>query len=317
MMLSTKLDDWNHEQLDVMDMIGNTRGNEKYEFHVPDEFLKPHHQENRFYREKYIREKYEERGFMQRTRKPPTQNPTPLPPPPPQLGKKSKNGPASNIGMIEFIGYINVTLVRGENLLRMGFHGSDGETNPYAKLQLGGQMVQSKVAHNTCDPEWEETMMLCWDGIEELHLDVFSSDEHMGGHTLPLLYLLDEEAARVTSDSIASQRSGGGGDSVISACPDLGSISETGEDSGEEVEGGEEGREEGREEGGRRETNSVLLGDTERGKKGKDGTMYLQLEHRDTTKVGKKTMGLKTKTKRAARGSVFRPREATGGIMVK
>jgi len=47
MMLSTKLDDWNHEQLDVMDMVGNTRGNEKYEYHVPDEFLKPHHQEDR------------------------------------------------------------------------------------------------------------------------------------------------------------------------------------------------------------------------------------------------------------------------------
>lgn len=151
-------------------------------------------------------------------------------------------------------------------------------------------------------------MMLCWDGVEELYIDIFSSDEHMGGHTLPLLYLLDEEAARVRSDSISTRSAGG--DSVISACPDLGmgSISEDQEET-ESNEGGGKGK--------RGVTSSVLLGDNGDKKNGKDGTMFLQLEHRDITKVGKKTMGVKTKAKRAARGSVFHPREATGGVFVR
>jgi len=40
--------------------------------------------------------------------------------------KKNKDGIGSNVGMIEFIGYINVTVVRGENFLRMGYKVSEG-----------------------------------------------------------------------------------------------------------------------------------------------------------------------------------------------
>mmetsp|Transcript_15334 Transcript_15334/g.28644 ORF Transcript_15334/g.28644 Transcript_15334/m.28644 type:complete len:483 (+) Transcript_15334:195-1643(+) len=294
-MLSTKLDDWTQEQLDVMDAIGNTRANERYEFHVPDEFPKPHHQEDRYYREIYIREKYEQQAFIQKTRKPPKQNDTPFPPPPPDVKFAKKKQMSMTAGMVEFIGYINVTLVKGENLLRMGYKGSDENTNPFCVLQLGNQKVQSKVCNNSSSPEWGETMMLCWDGIEELHLDIFSSDEHMGGHTVPLLYLLDEEADR--NDSMSSARKE---DSVISNCPDLGSITEEGE------------------EGARSDstTSDKLLGSKDL-KKTEDGSMWLPLEHRDTSKLGKKTMGVKTKTKRVARGSVFSPRAATGGIVVK
>ena len=226
-MLSTKLDDWTQEQLDIMDAIGNTRANERYEFHVPEEFPKPHHQEDRYYREIYIREKYEQQAFIQKTRKPPRQNETPFPPPPPDVKMNKKKQQSMTVGMVEFIGYINVTLIKGESLLRMGYKGSDENTNPFCVMQLGNQKVQSKVCQNSSSPEWGETMMLCWDGIEELHLDIFSSDEHMGGHTVPLLYLLDEEADR--NDSMSSTRKD---DSVISSCPDLGSITEEGEEGG-------------------------------------------------------------------------------------
>ncbi|GMH63031.1 hypothetical protein TL16_g03612 [Triparma laevis f. inornata] len=289
-MLSTKLDDWTQEQLDIMDAIGNTRANERYEFHVPEEFPKPHHQEDRYYREIYIREKYEQQAFIQKTRKPPRQNETPFPPPPPDVKMNKKKQQSMTVGMVEFIGYINVTLIKGESLLRMGYKGSDENTNPFCVMQLGNQKVQSKVCQNSSSPEWGETMMLCWDGIEELHLDIFSSDEHMGGHTVPLLYLLDEEADR--NDSMSSMRKD---DSVISSCPDLGSITEEGE------EGGSGGK------AGRSTTSDQLLASSG-GKKKEDG---------DTSKLGKKTMGVKTKTKRVVRGSVFSPRAATGGIVIK
>ena len=54
-MLSTKLDDWTNDQLDNMDIIGNTRSNTTFEFHVPDIWGKPHPDEDREYRELYIR----------------------------------------------------------------------------------------------------------------------------------------------------------------------------------------------------------------------------------------------------------------------
>ncbi len=305
-MLSTKLDDWNHNQLDSMDAIGNIRANEKFEFHVPDDFPKPHAQEDRYYREQYIRKKYEQAAFVPLARKPPMQNPTPFPPPAPSLKDALKKDSNKNIGMVEFIGYVNVKLLRGENLLRMGFKGVDEQTNPYAVLQLGGQKVSSKVCSNTCNPLWDENVMLCWDGVEELHVDIFSSDEHMGGATMSLLYLLEEEEG----DRKLSMGSSRGDDSVISAVPDLSKIEEDDED--------EDGDDDGDSDKKRKETDSVLLGNQfADGEAKNDDSMWLPLENRDVTKVGKKTMGVKTKGKRVARGSVFKPRQATGGICLQ
>ena len=56
------------------------------------------------------------------------------------------------------------------------------------------RQVKSKTVHGTVDPHWNEEMMLCWDGMAPLTLDVFSSDEHMGSVAVPLDFLLDEES---------------------------------------------------------------------------------------------------------------------------
>lgn len=83
-MLSAKLDDWTHEQLDVMEVMGNTRSNSTYEYHVPSMWGKCHPDDEREYRELYIREKYEKKSFMQKERKPP-------------LKKKEPCGPSKQI----------------------------------------------------------------------------------------------------------------------------------------------------------------------------------------------------------------------------
>jgi len=52
-------------------------------------------------------------------------------------------------------------------------------------------------------------------------------------------------------------------------------------------------------------------------KNNSEDCLYLSLEHRDIAKIGKtgsSSKGVKSKGKRVARGSVFRPREATGGV---
>jgi len=141
--------------------------------------------------------------------------------------------------MVEFIGYLTINLLRAEHLLSMGVTAS--KTNPYCVLQLGGQKVTSKVATDTTNPVWKEKVMLCWDGVAELHVDVFSSDEHMGGGTLGLSYLLDAEADddndNDDDDSLDGCSPGGRGgksDSVNSQFPDLGSIGESPEDGSED-----------------------------------------------------------------------------------
>ena len=109
----------------------------RYEFHVPELWQKPHHDEEREYRELYIREKYEREGFIQKTRKPPKQKLAPSPPPPELLPKDLKkkqhsfpgrgsnssknNSPLnspSNIGMVEYIGYVSITLQVSERCER-------------------------------------------------------------------------------------------------------------------------------------------------------------------------------------------------------
>jgi len=59
-MLSTKLDDWTHDQLDNMELTGNTRSNANYEYHVPELWGKPHPEDEREYREMYVGERSRE-----------------------------------------------------------------------------------------------------------------------------------------------------------------------------------------------------------------------------------------------------------------
>jgi len=160
-------------------------------------------------------------------------------------------------------------------------------------LQIGGQKVKSKTVHGTVSPHWDEELMLCWDGIESLTVDIFSSDEHMGCASLPLDFLLDEEDE--DGEGGASEKL-----SVNSNLPDLGRIGEEGEEDEDDIE------------------DDTLLGNqTKSGeKKGANTNLFLPLESRDVNKVGKKVKGLKSTARKIGRGSVFNPRQASGGVYI-
>ena len=209
----------------------------------------------------------------------------------------------ANIGMVEYIGYVKITLLHAVNLLSMGFKKNDDQqTNPFVIMQIGSQKVKSKTIHGTIDPHWNQEMMICWDGIESLTLDVFSSDEHMGCATLPLDFLLEEEGDE------------GGKESICSNLPDLSSIGEEEEEEEDDAGGAGGGG------GGGGEGDGVLLGNqTKSGEKdpslGKT-SLFLPLEQRDVHKVGKKVKGIKSTARKIGRGSVFNPREASGGVFI-
>ena len=351
--LSTRLDAWSDEHLSGVSKAGldggNVHQNERWEYHVPDEWPKPHASESRLYREKYIRAKYESRAFVQLERKAPRLNREPFATAQGGGGaaaggdahhhhhhgsgsgasSSSSSTPVvsgSTVGMVEFIGYITVHLLKGEHLLSMGYNGTAEKTNPFAVLQLGGQKVTSKVSRDTVNPQWNETHMLCWDGVDEFHVDVFSSDEHMGGATLQIAYLLEEEEKRACrkaeeEESDDADRRGGESEGTLGSIGEE-DVEEDSEDGvgGAAPRGGASAARGAAGKGGerdRRGTDSVLLGHDDHGHADHDDScVWLTLEHRDLTKVGKKTLGVKTKAKRVGRGSVFAPREATGGVFL-
>jgi hypothetical protein len=41
---------------------------------------------------------------------------------------------------------------------------------------------------HTHSPVWDEGLMLCWDGKESLHIDVYGSGEHVGHALVDLRY---------------------------------------------------------------------------------------------------------------------------------
>ncbi|CAM9594469.1 unnamed protein product [Scytosiphon promiscuus] len=203
--LSVQLDDWTRDQVDFMSGMGNGMANSFLEYHVPHNWLKPSHLEPRDYREAYVKAKYQDRLFEFRAKK------KPIIKPPPEVSQFSSSSMSlsnggggeaggaalerrvslSQQGMTEYIGFVNIVLVRGENLVSPGF----GQQLHYmAVLRIGGQEVRSRPAKADGSPSWSEKLMLCWDGGMPLVIEMYGGKEHIGQAKVPLRkLLLDEE----------------------------------------------------------------------------------------------------------------------------
>ena len=185
LVLSTKLDDaqWTPARLRRVAARGNGAVNEKFEFHVPAEWPKPHAAEGRDYRERYVREKYERRGFLRRRRRPAA------------LRAAPGGALAAGAGGVEFVGFVACKLSAARDLLDVGKTALSPATKLTAVLRLGDQTVRSvanfrgeRGASPIC---WDaaQDLMLCWDGAAALHVDVFLDLEHVGGADVPLGHL--------------------------------------------------------------------------------------------------------------------------------
>ncbi|PIN00188.1 hypothetical protein CDL12_27306 [Handroanthus impetiginosus] len=191
--LSLKLDEWTDEQVDALiEMGGNTAVNLKYEAHFPENYTKPKPDSSTEERVDFIRRKYELQQFVNSD----LQLTCPFPPssathcissscysqPAPEkkhykkqhtcthihgLGnalrnsrRKSENKPNrksnSMAGMVEFVGLLNVNIMRGTNLAVRDMVSSD----PYVILFLGNQSVKTRVIKNNLNPVWNERLML-------------------------------------------------------------------------------------------------------------------------------------------------------------
>ncbi|KAF3553782.1 hypothetical protein F2Q69_00013188 [Brassica cretica] len=85
-------------------------------------------------------------------------------------------------GMVEFIGLLKVTLKKGTNLAIRDMMTSD----PYVKLTLGQQTVQSTVKKSNLNPVWNEELMLSVPHdygsvkLQAFDYDTLSADDIMG-----------------------------------------------------------------------------------------------------------------------------------------
>eukprot|EP00752_Nemacystus_decipiens_P009732 g8690.t2 len=192
--LSVQLDDWTADQVGFMAEMGNGVANSFLEYHVPSAWPKPSHLEPREYRDSYIKAKYEDRLFEFRCQKKPVIKPPPAVDMSLGVLDRSSGGalerrPSASQGMMEYIGFVNIVLVRGEDLVSAGF----GQMQYMAVLRIGGQEVRSRSAKADGAPSWKEKLMLCWDGSMPLKIDIYGGKDHIGQAHVPLRKLLLHE----------------------------------------------------------------------------------------------------------------------------
>ncbi|XP_038710940.1 probable ADP-ribosylation factor GTPase-activating protein AGD11 isoform X2 [Tripterygium wilfordii] len=247
--LSVKLDEWTDEQVDaLMDLGGNMVANKKYEAYVPDEVRKPKPDSSAEERTDFIRRKYEQLEFLnhpqesmtcpfpaphkratslsgsssssnsyqdkRRYDKQPTRN---------RIGQAFRNSwgrkdaehkntkkSNSSAGMVEFIGYVKVNVVKGTNLAVRDVMSSD----PYVILALGDQSVKTRVIKNNLNPVWNESLMLSIpEHIPPLKIlvydkDKFSTDDFMGEAEIDVQPLVAAARAYERSDINESMQLG-------------------------------------------------------------------------------------------------------------
>lgn len=178
----------------VVERVGNAALNDVMEYSVPAEFEKPHAESSRSERERYIRAKYETELFKASPHRKKQQavssssSSTNLSPSTSSAalvgapGTPTPGSPAVHHGMVEYIGVLVIELVAGAQLAGMDIN---GKSDPYVTFHLGEQTITSSRVDNSVNPRWDQTLMLSWDGVAPLVVDVFdynkiSADRSMG-----------------------------------------------------------------------------------------------------------------------------------------
>lgn len=187
--LSVTLDAWTDTEIDAMiDVGGNASANSIYEAYIPKGISKPGPNANQDQRSNFIRSKYELQVFLKPSLRILSSNSSSLisslsrkiidssP------SRKIANSIPSTKGMVEFIGVLKITVVKGTNLAVRDMLSSD----PYVVLTLGQQKAQTKVQNSNLNPVWNEELMLSVPEnykpvkLQVFDHDTFSADDIMG-----------------------------------------------------------------------------------------------------------------------------------------
>ncbi|TVU32933.1 hypothetical protein EJB05_24698, partial [Eragrostis curvula] len=193
--LSVTLDKWTDSEVDSMvEVGGNSHANAIYEAFLP-EGRKPRPDSSQEEREKFIRSKYELQEFLEPSLRIVSNQSSESEK---QAGGSSQSaGSKSEIGMVEFIGILNVKVIQGTNLAIRDMSSSD----PYVVLTLGQQKAQSSVIKGNLNPIWNEELKLSVPqdyGTLKLQVfdhDMVSKDDLMGEAEIDLQTMINAAAA--------------------------------------------------------------------------------------------------------------------------
>ncbi|TKW37440.2 hypothetical protein SEVIR_1G047200v4 [Setaria viridis] len=180
----------------MIEVGGNSNANAIYEAFLPEGYQKPHPDSSQEEREKFIRSKYELQEFLKPSLRIVSHHTSD------DCGKHAgsashSDGSKSEIGMIEFIGILNVKVIGGTNLAIRDMSSSD----PYVVLTLGHQKVQSSVIKGNLNPVWNEELKLSVPReygplkLQVFDHDMMSKDDLMGEAEIDLQTMINAAAA--------------------------------------------------------------------------------------------------------------------------
>ncbi len=201
---SLNMDYWSEESLESFMSKGpNSHVNSQtLEFHVPEGVFKASPNCSREDREKWIRAKYVDRAFVPQMdeetgaicterREPVVQVEAPT-----SVFASNSAGTenddnihtisgnvdvAKSVGEKEFIGVLMIKLINATNLVKVD---TFGKNDVYVKVASAQQAVDSKVIPKTCDPIFQQTLMLSWDGLSSVVLNMMAVTKKKGKDAL-------------------------------------------------------------------------------------------------------------------------------------
>ncbi|CAL9050029.1 ADP-ribosylation factor GTPase-activating protein AGD12-like [Musa acuminata AAA Group] len=213
--LSVTLDEWSDEQLNsIIEVGGNSCANAIYEAFLPEGYAKPNSDSNYEERANFIRSKYELQEFLKPSlRIVPSKNTSTTC----GSGKDSDSvsgsasvNKTSQAGMVEFIGILNVKVIKGTNLAVRDVLSSD----PYVVLTLGQQRAQTAVIKSDLNPVWNEELKLSVPQnygalkVQVFDRDVLSSNDIMGEADVNLQPMITATTAFGDPDLLADMQIG-------------------------------------------------------------------------------------------------------------
>ncbi|KAG2826788.1 hypothetical protein PC111_g7052 [Phytophthora cactorum] len=138
---------------------------------------KPEAQSPRAERELFIRAKYDEKMFSGGVANSP----------PKSTSRRSPTKTAATSqGMIEYTGVVVIDLKEAKDLAGMNI---SGKSDPYVTFRLGEQSISSKRVDNSVNPQWNQQLMLSWDGTSPLEIELYdynkvNADRPMGAFAI-------------------------------------------------------------------------------------------------------------------------------------
>ncbi|RLN45270.1 hypothetical protein BBJ29_003984 [Phytophthora kernoviae] len=187
--LSVMLDKWTNEQVRAVENVGNAKLNQQLERTLglqqqlnQQTPSKPEAQTSRGERERFIRAKYEQRLFSVGANCSSPRSPAKSSPSPTRGFGLSKPAAATTQGMVEYVGVLVIDLKEATELAGMNV---TGKSDPYVTFRLGEQSINSKRVDNSVNPQWNQQLMLSWDGTSPLEVEFYdynkvSPDRPMG-----------------------------------------------------------------------------------------------------------------------------------------